>query len=125
MNHEIAKFFLKFSHDIIIIPVLVLGYIWFNRKIFYHAICITLLSMIYARALKNYFQIYSIEYGLVFPSGHTLVSTVLYGWIALQYKRIFLWLLALLIIVMLSYSFTYFGYHNIYHIAGGIFLQVY
>lgn len=120
MNKEIANFFLKFSHDIIIIPILVLGYIWLNRKLFYHTICITLLSMIYSRALKNYFQISS-QYGLVFPSGHTLTAATLYGYIALQYRKKFLWFIACTILIMLSYSLIYFGYHNIYHIAGGIF----
>lgn len=42
----IAKFFLSFSHDIVIIPLLILGYIWLNREVFFNAIYLILVSIL-------------------------------------------------------------------------------
>lgn len=124
MNKELAIIFLKFSNESFIMPILVLGYIWLNRNLFYHGICVTLLAVIYARVLKNYFQIYSPKYGLIFPSGHTLTATATYFWIALKSRKIFIWLLSFLIIVLTCYSMIFFDYHNLNHILGGVFFAI-
>lgn len=124
MQQELATIFLKFTHDIFIIPILVLGYIWINRKLFYHAICVTLLAVIYARALKNYFQIYSPKYGLIFPSGHILTATATYGWISLKSNKILIWIISIILISLSSYSMIFFSFHNLKEIIGGIFFAI-
>jgi hypothetical protein len=54
MLSNIANFFLAFSNDILIIPIIILGFIWLNRVVFYHASCIILLSMLFIQyGFKN------------------------------------------------------------------------
>lgn len=116
---KITKFFLFFSHDITIIPLLILGLIWLNKKISYHTICIFLISMLYAAALKLFFKISSPQYGYVFPSGHMLASTTLYGWLAYNYKNNILRVAIIIILIGIGVSLVSAGYHKIYHVVGG------
>jgi len=57
MLDNISCFFLTFSHDTIIIPLIIIGYIWIDRKVFFHGICLLLTSMLLNLALKITFQI--------------------------------------------------------------------
>ena len=118
------KFFLFFSNDSLIIPILILGIIWLNKEIFYHAICLLLLSMIYSHALKVSFQISSPLYGFVFPSGHMLASTVFYGWIAYQYKNIILSILTAALLIGVAISLVHANYHEYFHVVGGFFFAI-
>ncbi len=49
MLDNVAKIFLSFSHDIVIIPLLILGYIWLEQKVFFNAICLILQNLRYVR----------------------------------------------------------------------------
>lgn len=116
---KITNFFLLFSNDIVIITLLVLGLIWLNRIIFHHAVCILLISMLYSATLKLFFQVSSPLYGYVFPSGHMLATTALYGWLTINYKNKILYLMASIILIGVATSLVYKGYHETYHVIGG------
>lgn len=118
----LATLVLEFSHESIIIPLLIIGYIWINKDIFFHGICLVLISMIFNASLKATFQIPlnpSLgKEGFAFPSGHMQTSVVLYGFLYtfIQNKALKMCLLALLI--MIGASLIYFDYHNIMDILG-------
>lgn len=122
---ELANFFLNFSHDTVIIPFMIIGYIWLKKDMFFEAICLILLSMIINYALKVTFKIplnpeLKID-GYAFPSGHMQSAFVFYGWLAFRYKSAVLSILVGFLLFAIGWGLVYMGYHNIYDILGGIF----
>ena len=121
----IAKILLEFSHEIIIIPLLIVGYIWINREIFFHGICIVLLSMIFNASLKATFQIPlnpSIgKAGFAFPSGHMQTSVSLYGFLYTFTPSILLKTFLIVLLALIGASLIYLGYHNIMDVFGAVF----
>lgn len=122
---DVANFILLFSNKPIIAPLIILGYIWISRKIFYDAICLLMFSMILNFALKNTFQVPLSpllgKQGYAFPSGHMQTSTVLYGWLAFASKNTLLRILIALLLIGIAFSLVYFGYHNYVDITGAVF----
>lgn len=124
MLSSIANFFLIFTHAGIIIPLLILGYIWLDRKIFFHAAYIVLISILFNIALKVTFQI-SLSptlnsEGFAFPSGHMQSGVVLYGWLIINSRNILHKLLMITLLIGIAWSLVYFGYHNYFDILGSI-----
>lgn len=124
MFDEIARFFLLFSQDTFIIPIIIWGYIWRSRKTFFHALCLVFLSMIVNAALKVTFQIPLPDWMnkptvFAFPSGHTQTCVVFYGWLykTLQHKVRHIFPLCVLGSV---WGIMYFGYHNIIDVIGAL-----
>lgn len=124
MVDDIAKMFLNFSHDTMIIPIVIFGYIWISRSVFYDAVVLLLLSMIYNFILKQYFQVplgmHLYKVGFAFPSGHMQSSFVLYGWIAFMMRNWFVRILLALLIGGIAVSLVKLEYHNYYDILGAI-----
>ena len=70
----------------VVLPILILGYIWINKRVFMHGIFIVLFGMMLNSALKMTLQVplppaLGIVEGYAFPSGHMQVAVVLYGWL--------------------------------------------
>lgn len=120
----LAKIVLEFSHESIIIPLLIIGYIWINRVIFFHSISLVLISMIFNASLKATFQIPlnpSIsKTGFAFPSGHMQTSVVLYGFLYTFAQSRTLKICLISLLIMIGASLIYFRYHNIVDVLGGI-----
>lgn len=125
MVENIANIFLSFSHDTIIVPLVIIGYIWLDRKVFFHATCLLLISMLFNHVLKNIFQIplSSTLYkeGFAFPSGHMQSSFVLYGWLMAATHNFLARILIIILLFGIALSLIYFDYHNYYDILGAIF----
>ncbi|HJK86655.1 MAG TPA: phosphatase PAP2 family protein [Candidatus Megaira endosymbiont of Nemacystus decipiens] len=121
----IARILLEFSHETIIIPLLIVGYIWINREIFFHGICIVLLSMIFNTSLKATFQIPlnpSIgKVGFAFPSGHMQTSVSLYGFLYTFTRSILLKTFLIVLLALIGVSLIYLGYHSIVDVFGAVF----
>jgi undecaprenyl-diphosphatase len=128
MLDYLARGFLLFSNDPIIIPLIVFGLIWLDRNTFYHAACLILLSMLVNVALKISFKIPLSpslgKVGYAFPSGHMQLVTVLYTWLALRLKNKWLSAIVLSLLVGIGLSLIYFGYHNIYDVLAGVFFAL-
>lgn len=82
----VAKTLLVLSHDPTLVLLIALGFIWWNRKTFYHITLLMLLADITIAALKVTFKVplppaLGVS-GFGFPSGHMLIATVLYTSIA-------------------------------------------
>jgi membrane-associated phospholipid phosphatase len=121
----VARFFLGFSHLYLIIPMLVLGLIFLNKNLFYHALCIMLFSLVINIALKVTFQVplapFLNKAGFAFPSGHMQLATIVYGWFALKIPSTRLRVLIGLILVGVGFGLVYFGYHTVVDVLGGVF----
>ena len=124
----VAHVFLTFSHDTIIVPLILFGYIWGRRDIFYDAICLLLFSMIFNAALKVTFQVplspFLEKDGFAFPSGHMQSSFILYGWLALKIQNNWIRLLIALLLFGIGISLVSCGYHSYCDIFGSIFFAL-
>ncbi|WP_375332690.1 MULTISPECIES: phosphatase PAP2 family protein [unclassified Candidatus Tisiphia] len=125
MLDNVAKIFLSFSHDIVIIPLLILGYIWLEQKVFFNAICLILVSMLFNFALKITFQVplsaHIGKQGFAFPSGHMQSSVVLYGWLMTKTQSRICKILITGLLFGIGMSLVYCDYHNYFDILGAIF----
>lgn len=124
MLNNLAEFFLSFSHTSIIISLLILGYIWINQKVFFHAICLVLINILFNFTLKLIFQVplsSSVGPGYAFPSGHMQASMVLYGWLITKVSNVLYKTLLAIILVGIGISLVYLGYHNYFDVLGGVF----
>jgi hypothetical protein len=122
---SVAGFFLNFSHDSVIIPVVILGYICLDRKTFSSAIKLTLLSMLFGCALKITFQIPLAPStglkGFAFPSGHMQSSVVLYGYLIKHTRSTIFKSLMSCLLIAIGLSLVYCGYHDYIDVLGGVF----
>lgn len=121
---SLFRFFLCFSTDFLIIPIVLLGYIFLERKIFYHAICLITLSALFNVALKVTFKIpltpLLYQKGFAFPSGHMQYAFALYMWLAMHTTKIVIRALITTILIGIGLGLMYFGYHNIIDVLGAI-----
>ncbi len=119
----IPDFFLTFTHFILVVPLIILGYFFINKKIFLQAICLVSISMIINVALKTTFKIplpsNLHKIGFAFPSGHTQFATVLYGWLAFNSKSLTWKILTAVLLIGVGYGLYYHHYHDIKDIVGG------
>lgn len=122
---KLAAFFLLFDQMPFILSLLLLGFTFGNRSLFYHASCVMFISMILNVALKVTFQVPLSpslhQIGFAFPSGHMQLATVLYGWIALQSNSRFVQLLTIGLLAGVAFGIVHFGYHTWFDILGAIF----
>lgn len=120
----ITQIFLSFSHDTIIIPLVILGYIWLDRSVFYHAICLVLMSMIYNFALKITFRIplalHLEKEGFAFPSGHMQSSVALYGWLLFKSRSVIVQILLFTVLSGIGFSLVEKGYHQYQDVMAAI-----
>jgi undecaprenyl-diphosphatase len=121
----VARFFLGFSHLEIILPMLVLGFIFLNKPLFYHTCCLMFFSMLINVALKSTFQVPlhpSIHHaGFAFPSGHMQLATVVYGWLAWHYTNTYLRMCVAIILAGVGFGLVHFDYHTVTDVLGGAF----
>lgn len=120
----IAKLLLSCSHSTVIVPLIIFGYIWIDRKIFFHALCLILLSMLFNFALKITFQIPLLPHlgkqGFAFPSGHMHSCIALYGWLITKIPKFIIKIILINLLIGIGLSLIYFGYHNYFDILGAI-----
>lgn len=128
MQDALARGFLLFSDYIIIVPLLFVGFFCLNRKIFYHAVCLMLFSILLNVALKNMFQVPLSpalgKKGYAFPSGHMQLVTVFYGWLALKFHNHWLSILTMILLTGVGASLIHFGYHTIYDVVAALIVGI-
>jgi len=126
--HNLSEFFLLFSKDLILMPAIFFGLIFFERRFLPPALLL-LLAMILCPLLKSFFAIpYSPELvqrlgkeGFSFPSGHMFSASVFYGWFLLTNINKLLRFGLIFVIFGIGFGLIYEGYHNIYDVTGAVF----
>ncbi len=124
----ITKLFLSFSHETVILPLIIVGYIWLNQNIFFQAICLLLSSMLLNAALKITFKTPLNpelgKIGFAFPSGHMQSTTVFYGWLYSNFKNFKFRVFIIFVLLGVGYSLVYNGFHNYLDVFGAVFFGI-
>lgn len=121
---NLAQIALAFTRETFIIPLIIVGYLWVDKKTFLHAICLVLFSMLFNTALKLAFKVPLASHlgpGFAFPNGHMQLATVLYGYFLTQTKNRWMRLILIALIVAVGWALVYSGYHDIRDVLGGLF----
>lgn len=117
-----CKGILLFSHETLLLPILIVGYHFLHRPIFERATALLLFTMILSVFLKSLWQIPLPEpmNGWAFPSGHMSAGIALWGWLAHEYHNRRFSLLVLFGLIALGFSLVHMGYHRPMDIAGSV-----
>jgi undecaprenyl-diphosphatase len=122
---KLPLFFLFFDNLQWIACYILMGFIFINRTLFYHATCILCISIIFNVALKCTFQIPLLPTvhhpGFAFPSGHMQLATVFYGWLGLHTRHHKLHLLIITLLSGIGFGLVYLGYHTWFDVLGAVF----
>ena len=83
----ITQILLMACNEIVLVPIIILGFLAIDRKIFGHATILLMFIMILNAFLKSIFQVPLSEHlnidGYAFPSGHMSSAFTFYGWLFL------------------------------------------
>lgn len=124
-----AKFFLLFGHEIIIVPLIIVGFMMGKREDFGSAVYLLLFTMIFNAVLKEIFQIPLASHlgkvGFAFPSGHMQSSVVFYGWLAYKASSLSVRGLIIILLAGCGTSLVYFGYHTWWDVFGAAGFSVF
>jgi len=119
----IAKGFLFFSHESMVILLTTLGYLGFKRNIFAKALCLLLFTMIFNAFLKSIWQIprpAEMGTGFAFPSGHMQTAVVFWCWIGFEFRHKYLWLFIAFLLSGIAFGLIHFNYHILRDILGAL-----
>lgn len=119
----LAYFFLFFSNVYMVVPLLILGFIWGPREVFRQAIHLLFFSMIVNVFLKSLFQVPLppvLGKGFAFPSGHMQSSATLYGFLFCQVvcymsgsvRKVQLGAGLTTLLLGIGWGLVHFDYHN-------------
>ena len=107
------------SNTPVVFTILVSGYIFSkNPKMFLRAASILCFTIIFNAFLKSLWQI-PLPISLnpfgwyAFPSGHTNATIVLFGWLAIEYRKPWLWPILILMFCGVGYGLVAAGYHDL------------
>lgn len=122
--HIIANLFLTCGKEIVLVPLIILGFLTLDRRIFGHATFLLLFAMIFNVLLKSTFQVplstHLNKVGYAFPSGHMHSAMVFYGWLLLNVKNSLIRIMLGLLLAGIAFGLIYQQYHDIYDILGAV-----
>lgn len=119
MTHGI----LAFTQVELILPLGLIGYIFYDRRIFIDAFCLVMLSVIVNVVLKVIFQVPLASHlgeGYAFPSGHMQSTSVFYLYIMLGLRQRIFTVVISLLLAALAVSLYICNYHNVMDIVFGL-----
>lgn len=128
LSDYIASFFLVFGNGLIIIPLLLWGLIFAERRLFYSALCLIGLSILVNVALKVSFQLPLSpslgKEGFAFPSGHMQLATVFYGGLAYNKRSQLFSLLIVCLLAGIGWGLIHYNYHNLYDVSAAFIVAL-
>lgn len=123
---SLAHFFIYFGQGMVLASLMILGWLFLDRILFFRAACLVVTSIILNFALKSTFQIPLSpslgKIGFAFPSGHMQSATVFYAWLTLNIPSFIFRTLMVIVLIGLGYSLYYFGYHHYFDILMGVLI---
>lgn len=119
----LAQFFLTFTEALFLVPIILLGYFFWDKKIFTRALFLLLFSMILNRYLKSIWQVPLLPHlgdGWAYPSGHMQAAVSFYGWLALEFRNRWITLSITIGLAIIAWALVFQGYHTPEDILGAL-----
>lgn len=125
MLDNIADIFLTFANRPFILLLVIIMGVLYSKELAYQAVCLVTLAIILNIALKGVFQVplprpLESATGYSFPSGHMMVSTVFYTWLALYSTHWSVRLLIGFILIGIGASLIHYNFHTIWDVLAGL-----
>ena len=124
----IAKFFLIFGQEFVLVPLIIIGFLAINKKTYGNALFLLLFTMIFNAFLKPIFQIPLAEHlnktVYAFPSGHMQTAIVFYGWLFIAHKNTLIRSVVSIILLGIGFALIQQKYHNLYDVLGAILFGI-
>lgn len=118
------KLILLPNHYFSVISLVLIGLYFIDQKNFFYITISTLFSIILTAYLKSIWQIplnpELHKLGWSYPSTHTVFNVVFYGLIFMFYRKFWVLLLGLIVVIPSFFAMVYFRYHIWIDIWGGI-----
>ncbi|KTD64344.1 phosphatase PAP2 family protein [Legionella spiritensis] len=118
-----ADFFLAFSHLPILLLIVVSGFLFISRALFFQTACLAAFDIMVNVALKGFFKVPlapALGPGFAFPSGHMQLATVFYLWLAL-YIPLWPWRIAVaLLLAGIGAGLIHYDYHSLQDVLAGL-----
>lgn len=131
---EIANAFTWFGYLPFFLTFLALGFWLWDRERFLRLAILLAVSAVIFAWLKDYWQdprpdlSFSLDprvgHSFGRPSGHAMTSVVLWGWLAYEVRRPWMWAIALVMILGVCFSRLYLGVHDVDDVLVGSALGV-
>ena len=105
-------------------------YLAISKKLCYRTALILFFSMWLNNLLKNVFKLERPSEGLIevsgygFPSGHAQNSSTFWGYLAIITQNLFIFILAVVLVVLIAYSRIYLNVHYPIDVIGGIIIGI-
>ncbi len=126
---DICNFLLLFAKEAVLIPMFLLGYFFYNRKIFFQAIVLLLLGLIVAAFTKQLFKVPLMPHlgeGWSFPSGHMFAACTFWGFLALEIRDKIFSAFVSILLVGIGFSLIHGNYHVLIDVlAAAVFSVIY
>lgn len=122
MLELIAKIGLFFGQPPVLVSIIVLGFLLQREVVFSRTLFLLLFTMIYNVYLKSLWQMPlppPLE-GWAFPSGHMHSAVVFWGWLAIEYRKIWYAEITFFLLCLIGYGIVYHGYHYPIDILGAV-----
>lgn len=126
MQHQFLEFGLLLSDWKFIATILIILYLLVDKERFTIAICLQVFAISFNAYMKTVFkiplnpEIFPIKEGWAFPSGHTQSLTSMLIYICWHYRKLWVILGSVIILIYAVISIEYFQYHTWIDIAGGV-----
>lgn len=121
---HMADFFLAFTQMPVLLLIVLIGFLWFSRPVFYQIFCVSVCNIVVNVALKGTFKVPLAaslgKVGYAFPSGHMELATVFYIWLAVAFASTYLRGAIVFLLFGVGMSLMYHGYHDFKDVLAGV-----
>lgn len=128
----VFEFFTWLGYPTFMMLFLALGYWFLGKEKFTRVAVIVIVSTVLNAFLKDFWEnprpdiAFRLDpevgssYGM--PSGHAQISAVLWFWVAQEFRRVWVWALAVVVVAGICFSRIYLGIHDLEDILVGLIL---
>lgn len=116
----LAKTGLLFSSPTLLVVTFLIGLFFLDAKAYSQAMMLMLFTLIYNLFLKSIWQIPlnpPLE-GWAFPSGHMHTAWVFWGWLAIHYRKWYLFIVYAVMMGLQGFGLMFHNYHNLTDLLG-------
>lgn len=124
---QVSTFLLLFTQEQVIVPIFLLGYFFYDRKVFFQALVLALGSIALAAFLKHLFKVPLMPHlgeGWAFPSGHMFVACTFWGFLGFELRNKFAKGGIALLLIGIGFSLIHSNFHTPMDVMAAVFFAL-